>query len=123
MLITRAHTADSTKRDEQYENYLPPDKAAKLQTRMQAESALKESLKLTETFWKEREEEETAREENEKEHSRNPQKPKETPSTSQNSKKTPQSTTASALKEAENTPTTPKSTSITTSTAFREHIA
>ncbi|EYB83645.1 hypothetical protein Y032_0332g2782 [Ancylostoma ceylanicum] len=52
MLITRAHTADSTKRDEQYENYLPPDKAAKLQTRMQAESALKESLKLTETFWK-----------------------------------------------------------------------
>ncbi|KAL6722448.1 hypothetical protein Aduo_017573 [Ancylostoma duodenale] len=52
MLITRAGTTNPINQDDQDESYLPPDEAAKLRTRIQAETALKESVKLTEAFWK-----------------------------------------------------------------------
>ncbi|KIH66244.1 hypothetical protein ANCDUO_03427 [Ancylostoma duodenale] len=52
MLITRAGTTNPINQDDQDESYLPPDEAAKLRTRTQAEAALKESMKLTEAFWK-----------------------------------------------------------------------
>ncbi|KAL6740191.1 hypothetical protein Aduo_013572 [Ancylostoma duodenale] len=52
MLITRAGTTNPINQDDQHESYLPPDEAAKLRTWIQAEAALKESVKLTEAFWK-----------------------------------------------------------------------